>query len=94
MAAGAAKPKIPPTRASAKANGRQPRARKTTLRPYKIIVQLVVQEVEDGGEIVGEHPSQPTVFYSKKKAIDYLRGMEKEIANARVVTPEEQQGAG
>lgn len=35
-----------------------------TLRPYKFVVQAVVQETDEDGAVIAERPSEPVVVFS------------------------------
>jgi hypothetical protein len=50
------------------------------LRPYKIIVGIVLQEVDSEGTVLAEKETTPVVFFSKDATIQFITELDERAA--------------
>jgi len=54
-----------------------------TLRPYKFVVQAVVQEVDDEDNVTGEVIAEPAIIYGVSSLEQWARDFPEKLASAK-----------
>lgn len=60
-----------------------------TLRPYKFVVQAIVQDVDDAtGDVVGERASDPITLFGCEAVASWANEFPAQLAGVEKTTPE------
>lgn len=53
------------------------------LRPYKFVVQAVVQELDGDDSVITEHPAEPVQLFGCEQLIEYATTFEENLKFAK-----------
>jgi hypothetical protein len=55
-----------------------------SLRPFKFLVQAIVIEEDDAGEVLGERPGQVLTIYGVQQLAEWAANFESSLADAEI----------
>lgn len=59
----------------------------SVFRPYKFLVQPVVQEVDDGGNVLAEAQTNVVTIFGTDQLVTWAEEFEAKLSEAEIVTP-------
>lgn len=59
-----------------------------TLRPYKFVVQAVVQELDQDGNVVAEHTTDPATVYGCAQLVEWASVFPAKLSEAKPAPPQ------